>query len=247
MTRAEHFSYILTELDEDLIEEAAAPVPRTAATRRVHGKRWASLAACLLLVVGVWRFFPRMGSSEAPNEAAPGAVEPGASKPAGLDWTGRNDGAQEDPGYGITNTPGTFPGPMETSAVGGTVPDPFYALAPDAITVYTPVPGLWQTTRVVDKAAKRLTAVLTVSQPEPAEQAGTNVPIAWLDLGSGTAVALFSGDYAIVYHYEGTFHPDGECALTAHLKGIFPGLEEALLQALENPTETWGESAAPPG
>ena len=117
MTRAEHLFAILSELDGDLIEEAAAPILAALPRRKAQWKRWAALAACLLLVVGVWRFFPRMGSSEAPNEA-----EPGSAAPAGCRAPVRGDSGDGAPGsenYGNSMKPG--------STAGGTAA---YALSP---------------------------------------------------------------------------------------------------------------------
>ena len=90
--------------------------------------------------------------------------------------------------------------------------------------------------RAMDKAAKRICTILTISEPEAASMPEEN-PIGWMDFGDGTAVCLYEGDYAVVFRYEGTFEP----ILTAstHLEGIFTGLGDAFAQALQNPTETW--------
>lgn len=90
--------------------------------------------------------------------------------------------------------------------------------------------------QAIDKAAKRICTVLTISEPEAASMPEED-PIGWMDFGDGTAVCLYDGDYAVVFRYEGTFEP----ILTAstHLEGIFLGLGDAFAQALQNPTETW--------
>lgn len=113
MTRAEHLFAILSELDDDLIEEAAAPVLTALPKRKAHWKRWAALAACLLLAVGVWRFFPRMGSSEAPNEAEPGSAAPAGSQApvsGGPSDGSPSDGAPGSENYGNTMKPGSTAG-----------------------------------------------------------------------------------------------------------------------------------------
>lgn len=90
--------------------------------------------------------------------------------------------------------------------------------------------------QAIDKAAKRICTIMTISEPEAAPMP-EGAPIGWMDFGDGTAVCLYDGDYAVVFRYEGTFEP----TLTAstHLEGIFLGLGDAFAQALENPSETW--------
>ena len=249
MTRAERFYFILTDLDDDLIEEAAQPqpieaeIPASAAPGKVfYWKPWAALAACLLLVVGVWRFFPRMGSSEAPTEAKP----PAQSQPLGNGSEAPS--ASADPGEHADGDPGkvdvgsSAPSesspPQETEPSTGGVCGGAYDLTSGEITVYTPAPDVWLTTQVTDKAAKRLCTVLTISDPEPADPPG-GVPIAWLDFGNGTVAAVFPGDYAVVYTCAETFSPDLQTALETQIQGTFPGLEDTLLQVLDDPGESW--------
>ena len=118
-----------------------------------------------------------------------------------------------------------------------------YDLTSNALTVYTPTAEGWQTTEVVERAAKRVCTVLTICEPEPAET-HEDALTAWLDLGNGTVVGLYSADYAVVYTCEGDFDPDDTAALTPHIEGIFYDLDATLAAALENPTETWDDSEA---
>ena len=90
--------------------------------------------------------------------------------------------------------------------------------------------------QAIDKAAKRICTVLTISEPEAAPMPEED-PIGWMDFSDGTAVCLYDGDYAKVFRYEGTFEP--QMTASTHLEGIFPGLGDAFVQALQNPTETW--------
>jgi len=73
MTRAERLFEILGGLDDELVEEAAQPVPHP---RVIPWRRWAALAACLLLAAGVWNLSRlRMGGAAAGggNSAVPQA------------------------------------------------------------------------------------------------------------------------------------------------------------------------------
>ena len=101
MTRGEHLLYLLNDIDDDLIDAAShghAPAERAPAQK--HLRRWAALAACLLLVVGVWRLFPRMGSSEAPEQTAPGTMDPGSANPGEAPPLTSEPSASFDPNYG---------------------------------------------------------------------------------------------------------------------------------------------------
>lgn len=90
--------------------------------------------------------------------------------------------------------------------------------------------------QAIDKAAKRICTIMTISEPEATSMPEED-PIGWMDFGNGTAVCLYDGDYAKVFRYEGTFEP--QMTASTHLEGIFPGLGDAFVQALQNPTETW--------
>lgn len=76
MTRAEQLFFLLSDVDDALIEEAVSPIPRQ--TTPIRWKRWAALAACLLLVLAAPHLMPRMGSFT--GDAAP--MDPGNMAPA---------------------------------------------------------------------------------------------------------------------------------------------------------------------
>ena len=112
------------------------------------------------------------------------------------------------------------------------------ALTVNELTLYAAASEGWLVVDITDKAAKRICTTLTISEPEPVtppEYAATD----WLDFGSGTAVGWFGNDYAAVCRYAGTFDPDTAADLQPHLQGVFSGLDDAILQAMANPNETW--------
>ena len=114
-----------------------------------------------------------------------------------------------------------------------------YDLTSNEITIYQWNGGVWEATTVIDRAAKGICTVLTISEPEEAygEKEGVS---AWMDFGNGTAVELLGGDRASIWTYESdTFDPDKTDGLTWHFGGIFLDLDDYVAQALENPTETW--------
>ncbi len=242
MTKAERLFTLLGEVDAELIEEAAAPAPRGTV---IHWKRWAAVAACAALILTAPHLMPRMGSSEAPeNNAAPEARPPQSAED-------KDYGDKADPtdpaGSANENTPTDqeTPGFENDPDLGGAGLLLPYDLTSNAIAVYTPTAEGWQTTEVVERAAKRVCTVLTICEPEPAETHWDTLT-AWLDLGNGTVVGLYSADYAVVYTCEGDFDPDDTAALTPHIEGIFYDLDATLAAALENPTETWDDSEALP-
>lgn len=242
MTGAERLFFLLGEVDDAFVEEAAHPVAAVP-KREFHWKRWAALAAGLVLVIGLARILPLfggMGSTDGaalPSTNGAGAAAPNAS--AVPEAEEPQDGA---PDYGLSDAdPGSAVAPTESAEVpdvGGTATILPYDLTSNEITVYTPAPDLWITTQVVDRAAKRLCTILTISDPEPAVQP-SEIPIAWLDMGNGTVVGLFSGDYAVVYSCDGRFDPNFTGSLVPHLQGAFPGLDDTLSKVLENPAEAW--------
>ena len=109
------------------------------------------------------------------------------------------------------------------------------ALTVNGITLYA---AGGETARAIDKAAKRICATLTISEPEEALMP-EGTPIGWMDFGNGTAVCLYDGDYAVVLRYEGMFDPEITQNQKIHLDGIFFGLGDAFAKALQNPAETW--------
>ena len=113
------------------------------------------------------------------------------------------------------------------------------ALTVNEITIYQWIDKQWQTTTVIDKAAKYICTVLTISEPEEATGEKDGVSM-WMDFGNGTAVELLGGDRASVWTYTGdTFDPDKTDGLTYQIGGVFTGLDEYVAQALADPTATW--------
>lgn len=115
------------------------------------------------------------------------------------------------------------------------------ALTVDSITIYTPVDGLriWEPVTVIDKAAKGICTVLTISEPEEpwSEKVG---PFYWMDFGNGTALELYGNDHAAIFTYSGeAFDPSCTDGLVWHLSGCFYGLDDYVSRALESPAETW--------
>lgn len=109
------------------------------------------------------------------------------------------------------------------------------ALTVNEITLYTPDKA---SVLAIDKAAKRICTILTISEPEEAPLPDGS-PIGWMDFGNGTAVCLYDGDYAVVFRYEGLFDPEMTQKQKVHLDGVFFGLGDAFAKALQNPVETW--------
>ena len=103
----------------------------------------------------------------------------------------------------------------------------------------------WLIVDAVDKAAKRIATILTISEPEPTDMP-EGMPTAWLEFGSGAVVGLLGDDCAVVYSCDGPFDPDSNDNLTPHLSGRFEGLDDALKEARLNPTATWEETAEAP-
>ena len=118
--------------------------------------------------------------------------------------------------------------------------DPFFdALTVNEITIYQRIDKQWQTTTVIDKAAKYICTVLTISEPEEATGEKDGVSM-WMDFGNGTAVELLGGDRASVWTYTGdTFDPDKTDGLTYQIGGVFKDLDKYVAQALADPTATW--------
>lgn len=90
---------------------------------------------------------------------------------------------------------------------------------------------------LVDKAAKSVSTVLTISDPEPAENPGES-PKWWLDFGGGVYLAVYGhDDLATVYTGDGL---DTTLAtMTEEQTGVYLDLDDTLASALANPTETW--------
>ena len=119
------------------------------------------------------------------------------------------------------------------------------ALTVSEITIHTAASEGWLTVIAIDKAAKKICTTLTISDPEPADRPEGD-PTDWMDFGSGTVVGLYDDDYAVVYRYDGVFDPDSTDNLRSCLEGVFVGLNDAFLNALRNPTETWETEAITP-
>jgi len=121
-----------------------------------------------------------------------------------------------------------------------TEPEPLpYDLTENEITIYQWNGKIWDTTTVIDKAAKYICTVLTISAPEEASGEKTGVSM-WMDFGNGTAVELLGGDRASVWTYTGdTFDPDKTDGLTYQIGGVFHDLDKYVAEALADPTATW--------
>lgn len=119
------------------------------------------------------------------------------------------------------------------------------ALYADEIALYLSTGEGWLIVDAVDKAAKRIATILTISEPEPTDMP-EGMPTAWLEFGSGAVVGLLGDDCAVVYSCDGNFDPDSNDNLTPHLSGRFEGLDDALTEARLNPTATWEETAEAP-
>lgn len=115
---------------------------------------------------------------------------------------------------------------------------PPYDLHSNAITIYQWGDEQWHTTKVIDRAAKWICTVLTISEPEVStgETAGVS---AWMDFGNGTVVELQGNDRAAVWTYEGAFDPDRTDGLTYQLGGVFLDLDDYVEKALADPDAGW--------
>lgn len=123
-------------------------------------------------------------------------------------------------------------------------PEPLpYDLTSEEITIYAFM-KVWESVTAVDKAAKGISTVLTISEPE-ATETPESTPMLWLDFGNGTAAVLWGDDTATVYTYEGTFDIQNTKALVFQLTGRFPGLDDYVQRAWENPQLTWETEEAP--
>lgn len=93
------------------------------------------------------------------------------------------------------------------------------------------------TVTLIDKAARMVSTVLTITDPEPASYPGES-PKWWLDLGNGYYLAVYGhDDLATVYsgdHLDTTLE-----TMTLELTGVFLDLDSTLESAIQNPTETW--------
>lgn len=117
------------------------------------------------------------------------------------------------------------------------------ALTVNEITIYQWNGKIWDTTTVIDKAAKYICTVLTISEPEEATGEKDGVSM-WMDFGNGTAVELLGGDRASVWTYTGdTFDPDKTDGLTYQIGGVFQDLDKYVSEALADPTATWEQDA----
>ena len=85
----------------------------------------------------------------------------------------------------------------------------------------------------VDKAAKGICTVMTVSEPEEVKMVKTT-PELWLDFGNGTVAAVYGHDDTASVYITDT---DGELLLC--MEGRFLGLDSAVAQALKDPNAAW--------
>ena len=114
------------------------------------------------------------------------------------------------------------------------VEPPFAALSADSIRVQD---ADGSAVELVARAAKKVSTVLTISEPEPADRPG-EAPKWWLDFGNGTYLAVYGhDDLATVYtgdRLDVTLETMEEQGTGAYLD-----LDKTLAGALANPTETW--------
>ena len=115
-----------------------------------------------------------------------------------------------------------------------------YDLYSNEITIYQWIDGQWHTTKVIDRAAKGICTVLTISEPETPAGEKTGVS-AWMDFGNGTAVELQGNDRAAVWTYSADdFEPNKTDGLTYQMGGVFLDLDEYVEKALADPDAGWG-------
>lgn len=88
-----------------------------------------------------------------------------------------------------------------------------------------------------EKAAKTVSTVLTVSDPELAENPGES-PQWWLDFGNDVFVAVYGHD-DLATVYTGQYLDKTLATMTEEWTGVYLDLDSTLQSALENPTETW--------
>lgn len=90
---------------------------------------------------------------------------------------------------------------------------------------------------LIDKAAKKVSTVLTITDPEMASYPGEN-PKWWLDLGNGYYLAVYGHD-DLATVYSGDRLDTTLETMTLELTGVFLDLDSTLESAMQNPTETW--------
>ena len=113
-----------------------------------------------------------------------------------------------------------------------------YDLISDEITIYQWADHQWNRTTVIDRAAKGICTVLTISEPEASAGEKTGIS-AWMDFGNGTAVELQGNDRAAVWTYEDEFDPDRTDDLSYQLGGVFSDLDDYVEKALADPDADW--------
>lgn len=90
---------------------------------------------------------------------------------------------------------------------------------------------------LIDKAAKTVCTVLTITDPEPAEHPGES-PQWWLDFGTGVYLAVYGHD-DLATIYTGDELDTTGATMTEEQTGVYLDLDDTLASALANPTETW--------
>lgn len=90
---------------------------------------------------------------------------------------------------------------------------------------------------LIDKAAKKVSTVLTITDPEMASYPGES-PKWWLDLDNGYYLAVYGHD-DLATVYSGDRLDTTLATMTEELTGVFLDLDSTLQSALENPMETW--------
>lgn len=118
-------------------------------------------------------------------------------------------------------------------------PEP-YDLTSSEITIYSMNQEAWDIVTVTDKAAKTISTALTISDPDPAEDAARSSPLWWLDFHNGTAAAVWTESGLVtVFQYEGVFTPEGEENLTSVFTGVFDLAVDSIQEALTDPNAAW--------
>ena len=110
----------------------------------------------------------------------------------------------------------------------------FASLAADTLTVQR---ADGSTVELVDRAAKKVSTVLTISEPEPADRP-KEAPAWWLDFGNGTYLAVYGHDDLATVYTGDSLDTTLE-TMADHGTGIYLDLDATLTGAMENPKETW--------
>lgn len=123
--------------------------------------------------------------------------------------------------------------------------DPLYdALTANPVVIYTMNEQAgWDSVSAIDKAAKTICVTMTISDPEPVKEFPATTPYRMLDFGTGVFAIFHDDDIVKLYTYDRppvfTTTEELHVQLTPYLTGRYTGIDDAVTQALANPTETW--------